>query len=119
VARTKAAKTAEKTIDESLRHLELSDAEKDALQDGIAVRAREARPVKLDHYTKRDDSDVLIGQFCRIEKGDHAGEIGTFTGVETDDSDGYPESIYVQLRATGVSVVVDYADISPVEWSGR
>lgn len=81
--------------------------------------SHDAQPVTLDQYSRRNDADVLQGHFCRIESGDHRNEIGVFTDVVECDKDGYPSVVSVQLRNSGVLVVADYDDLTPVEFGGR
>lgn len=75
--------------------------------------------VPVDQYTRRDDGDVLPGQFGRIEKGEHAGKVGVYVRTESVDGDGYPEVVTVRIRETGQLVAIDYADLTPTEFGGR
>lgn len=81
--------------------------------------AAEPQPVYIDQTTTRGDADVLHGSFCRIEVGEHAGEVGVFTVTVQADADGYPLVAEVKLCRNGNPAIVDYAHLTPVTTSGR
>lgn len=81
--------------------------------------AADPRAIPMNQFTRRSDADVLPGQFCRVDTGDHAGRVGVFEETASIDGDGYPEAVTVRLRGGGERIVVDYADITPVEHGGR
>jgi hypothetical protein len=95
--------------------------ERDPLRDMElpAEAIADAQTVPARHVPRRSDADVPIFGFCRIETGDHAGEIGSFQSVVSEDDEGYPEVVMVQLRNSNTTVVVDYADLTPAAFGGR
>ena len=91
----------------------------DAPAEHSAEAVPEDRPVQLDQFNRRTDADVMPFAFCRLESGDHRGEIGSFESVVSEDSDGYPEVVLVKLRNSNTLVTIDYADLTPVPFGGR
>jgi hypothetical protein len=89
----------------------------DAPDAGLVVER--VTTVVVTQYTRRNDHDVLPGQFARIDAGEHAGEIGVFESVVSTGDDGYPDEVNVTLRNTGELIVCAYADLSPTPFGGR
>jgi len=77
------------------------------------TKARAHSAVRIDQSNRRNDDEVLHGHMCRIENGEHRGELATFVATLTADEDGYPETARVELRRDGRIVTVPYADLTP------
>lgn len=98
-----------------------SKASKDAKTPDVSAEAvpAEDTPPRVDRFTRRTDADVLPFSFCKLESGDHEGEIGVFESVVSEDDDGFPDVVLVKLRNSNTLVTIAYADISPAEFGGR
>lgn len=65
----------------------------------MSKKARTLEPGQVvDNKTVRSDEDVMLGHFCTITAGEHAGTYAVFESVSTTDEDGYPFKVVVVTR---------------------